>query len=529
MATISFGQRLRELRTVNHLSLRDLAQQIGVHYVYISQIERGLEKPSENLVKKIAELFHLANVDEMLLASGRIPADLRRYLLENPAEAPVLLREHIGGTPFLNKRREEIMQLWKRTCSNGMIEYTMIEQIRAMKQKSYDVSAAEALIETGHQLYEAGKIDMLLKHIALTKKALYNAPRIEDPQFQAPAGFTEISATWPSAEVDSYNCSNDTFYDRVHGGWLGKCIGGALGIPVEGWSHSRIMETYGEVRDYLSPPSTLNDDTSFEIVLLHALKEDGLDLTSEQLALEWLEHIPVAYTAEKIALENLKRGLMPPFSAATENPYSEWIGAQMRGEICGLIAPGRPRTAGDYAYRDAIISHERDGVYAEIYDAVLVSLAFVEKDPRKLLERALSFVPPHSRFAKVVRDVLDWCREAKTWREAWAKVEGSYLADYYWVHTFPNIAAVVIGLWFGHGDFTETICLTTMCGLDTDCTAGQAGAIVGTIFGAKKIPAKWKDPLNDRFESEVIGFESMSITEISRWTTEIGRQVCRRD
>ena len=68
MATISFGQRLRELRTVNHLSLRDLAQQIGVHYVYISQIERGLEKPSENLVKKIAELFHLANVDEMLLA-----------------------------------------------------------------------------------------------------------------------------------------------------------------------------------------------------------------------------------------------------------------------------------------------------------------------------------------------------------------------------------------------------------------------------------------------------------------------------
>ena len=34
---------------------------------------------------------------------------------------------------------------------------------------------------------------------------------------------------------------------------------------------------------------------------------------------------------------------------------------------------------------------------------------------------------------------------------------------------------------------------------DTDCNAGNVGAIVGTLSGAGTIPKQWKDPLNDEF------------------------------
>ncbi|HHV62095.1 MAG TPA: helix-turn-helix domain-containing protein [Firmicutes bacterium] len=528
--SITFGQQLRELRTSKNLSLRKLAELLGVHYVYVSQIERGIEKPSENFIRKIAEVFNLPNVDELLLSTGKIPSDIKKILVENAAEAPVLLREHVGGR-FMDKRRQEILQMWKRNCSNGRIDYPIIDEIRAVKHKGYDVREAEALIQRCHELYEANETEKLLKYIAMIRRALRNAPRVDNPEFYSPTTFDAIRKSLsfsPKWQMDSdFRLDADTYYDRVYGGWLGKCIGGALGMPVEGWSHEKILSSYGEVVNYLSPPSTINDDTSYEIVFIHALKEHGISLTSEDLALEWLEHIPIGYTAEKVALDNLRKGLMPPLSATTDNPYSEWIGAQMRGEVCGFIAPGRPDIAIEYAYKDAIISHEREGVYGEMYDAALISLAFIEGDIRRLIEAGLAFVPPRSKFAKVVRDSIEWCRTSGDWREAWQKMAQSYLSEYNWVHTFPNIAAAVIGLWFGEGDFERTICITTMCGLDTDCNAGQVGAILGTIIGANQIPAKWREPIKDRLDSEVIGFEHLKISEIAKWTTEIGQTLVR--
>lgn len=531
MANNTFGQRLRHFRKSRGLSLRKLAELLGVHYVYISQIERGIEIPSESLVRKIAKVLDCSNVDELLLLAGKIPSDIKRLLVENPTDAPVLLREHVGGT-FMDKRRQEILQMWRHNCSNGRVEFPVIDEIKAVKHKGYDVTEAEVLVPKCHELYEAGKAEELLKYIALIRKALHDSPAIEDPEFNSPATLEEIKASLPfytksdgSLVSVSTGLDDGTYYDKVYGGWLGKCIGGALGLPIEGWPHEKILSTYGEITDYVSPPTTVNDDTSYEIVFIHAIKEHGVDLTSEDLALEWLEHIPIGYTAEKVALDNLRKGLMPPLSATTDNPYSEWIGAQMRGEVCGFIAPGRPDIAIEFAYKDGIISHEREGIYGEMYDAALISLAFSERDVRRLMEKGMAFVPARSRFAKVLRDTLEWSRTSRDWSEAWRKVQQSYLMDYNWVHTFPNIAAVIIGLWFGEGDFGKTVCITAMCGLDTDCTAGQAGAIVGTILGAKQIPSKWLDPIGDQLDSEVIGFEHLKISEISQWTVEIGNMV----
>lgn len=391
--------------------------------------------------------------------------------------------------------------------------------------KGYDVTEVEARLESAEDALQAGDHDLALVCVAQANHALRNAHYIGHPGFEEPAQLQAIleACVLEKTPIPEYDMSD--YYDAVHGGWLGKCIGGAFGAPVEGWSWERIEKEYGKLTDYLTEPETVNDDTAYEILFLHALEEYGPELSSEQLAMEWVQHLPRAYTAEKVAIDNLIAGYMPPESGTHDNPYSEWIGAQMKGEAPGLVAPGRPDIATRYGYLDGIIAHERNGVYGEIYNAVLVALAFVEKDPARLLELGLEYVPQKSRLYKVVADTFEIAEDSKDWREAREKICESWIYDYHRVHTFPNLAFVVTGLLFGEGDFEQTICIVNMCGLDTDCSVGQAAAIMGVILGGEGIPRKWKDPIEDRFDSFVIGFEHQKISAVSELTCEWGRRI----
>ena len=71
--------------------------------------------------------------------------------------------------------------------------------------------------------------------------------------------------------------------------------------------------------------------------------------------------------------------ILPPESASFRNPYSDWIGAQMRGMIVECLPRGNPMEAARLAFTDASISHCANGVYGELYSAVLVALAFSKK------------------------------------------------------------------------------------------------------------------------------------------------------
>ena len=81
----SFGARLRELRIKARLTQRELAQQIGVDFSYLSKIENGaLPPPSEKVILRLAEVLK-ADKDELLLLAGRIPADIAELLKNKKA------------------------------------------------------------------------------------------------------------------------------------------------------------------------------------------------------------------------------------------------------------------------------------------------------------------------------------------------------------------------------------------------------------------------------------------------------------
>jgi ADP-ribosylglycohydrolase len=438
-----------------------------------------------------------------------------------------------SGSLASDPRADEIRRTWELTTETGVVVRPTHARVQAAANEGLDVSGVEPLLAAGERAFAAGEWGELLVVVARICQVLRQAraagfsrqPSLPDtleaiwaslpvaprlPVFGAPPLPAELSAT---------------YREHVLGGWRGKVIGGALGSPVEGWTSQRIAERYGEVTAYLAAPTTLNDDTAYEILLLHAVEEYGPAFTSTDLGLEWVAHLPRAYTAEEIALANLRAGVMPPESGRRDNPFGHWIGAMMKGEICGWLAPGRPDVAVGLAHRDAVIAHHTEGVYGALFNAATIAAAFVERDPRRLIEIGLAFVPPASDFAAVARTALGWCASAGDWRAAWANAERELVDRYHWIHAFPNLAAVIVALWFGAGDFGKTIAIATMCGQDTDCTAGQAGALVGTALGETAIPGEWRGPIGDRLDSYVVGFESLAFDELAVRTCAAGDRV----
>ncbi len=56
----ALGEFIRRQRELANLSLRELARQAGVSNPYLSQIERGIYKPSAKVLKHLAEALHVS-------------------------------------------------------------------------------------------------------------------------------------------------------------------------------------------------------------------------------------------------------------------------------------------------------------------------------------------------------------------------------------------------------------------------------------------------------------------------------------
>ena len=62
------GEFIREQRRVGHLSLRKLSEMAGISNPYLSQIERGLRKPSAEILQQIARALEISSETLYILA-----------------------------------------------------------------------------------------------------------------------------------------------------------------------------------------------------------------------------------------------------------------------------------------------------------------------------------------------------------------------------------------------------------------------------------------------------------------------------
>jgi transcriptional regulator with XRE-family HTH domain len=96
------GDYLREQRQSARLSLRQLSEVAGISNPYISQIERGLKKPSAEILQALAKGLRIS-AESLYIRAGIL--EERTDL----GEAPVDVSAAILADPRLNDRQREVL------------------------------------------------------------------------------------------------------------------------------------------------------------------------------------------------------------------------------------------------------------------------------------------------------------------------------------------------------------------------------------------------------------------------------------
>lgn len=383
-----------------------------------------------------------------------------------------------------------------------------------------------------------------------------------------PTELPAIQALAHPAPCPVWSGSDADLLDRLHGAWLARCAGCALGKPFEVFMHphnglssrERIrtyLQAVGEreypIRAYAPPRSPAeeitgqlcsprstraritcmetDDDIRYTLLGTRLLEEHGLGFTSWHVARAWMSSLPYmsVCTAETQAFRNLversdfhlgsdwaksEPDVDWQWVRTRQNPYREWVGAAIRADAFGFACPGNPALAAVLAWRDARISHTGNGVYGSMFVAAMIARAFVEPDPRQIVAGGLSHLPPNCRLTRAVLPLLDTCSPDLSDEQA-VDLFDTLIADLDPVHAIPHAVIVAGSLLVGAGDVARTLGLSVMAGRDTDCNGATVGSIIGAMLGVTAVPAGLAGPLNDRIETGLIGPEQVSIAAMA--------------
>jgi len=428
---------------------------------------------------------------------------------------------------ILESRKQHLFFLWESQVPGSFAPDSLFyTAVQAWENQGHDVSTAVNLLPLAVEARKNKDWGVLEQLTGRIFKALYDAPKDPDHiyhKFSLPQNWEEILGAMP-CRAGCYQYDNEAPNEKIYHGWLGQICGGSYGTALEGYTSRNLLNAFGDKLDaYVTEPETYNDDITFQIALLSAVDklEKGTEFSSDKIADEWLRLIFFGWSAEYYALENLRRGIYPPESGSFRNAYSEWIGAQMRTMVCGLLAPGDPVKAAHLAWLDGRVSHTGNGIYAGIHSAAMTSLAFTIDDPRELLLESRNCIPSDTLFLYYFDIAIKTVKNSSDHLEAWGKIE-PVIKPYHWIHAIPNMMAVVLSLWFGEKDMTRSFRILGECGLDVDCNAGEVGTILGVMNNA--VPKSWAGPIGDTLKTYVPGYEKMSIMELADWTVKLGRK-----
>lgn len=334
----------------------------------------------------------------------------------------------------------------------------------------------------------------------------------------------------------------EKYLDRLKGAFLGRMAGCTLGAPVEFWS-VEAMKAWAEYTGDAFPPTDywssvknpndkrygistfaeytrdrmdgvpVDDDVTYTLLGLLIAEDYGLDFSIDDVGKAWLKYLPYACTAEAIALKNLKAGIPAEKVGEINNPYCQWIGADIRSDPWGYIAPGLPEKAAEFAYRDAYISHRRNGIYGEMFFSAAIAAAFDVDNAIDALKIGLSEIPADCLLSADIRWALEVGKEIRNYAEARKAVEERF-GDMSGVHTNLNACLTIFGLMIGGDDFTKVIGETVAMGYDNDCTAATAGSIAGAILGTACIPEHWYRNFNNKVLTYMNGHAEFSIEDV---------------
>ena len=351
--------------------------------------------------------------------------------------------------------------------------------------------------------------------------------------------------------------------DRFAGFWLGQCIANWTGLVTEMdkigdlgairtgpfytdadwggpdrpniWSGDTISPISPTIDFVLVPADSVwgsDDDTDIEYIYQELILRHGNPLlTPEQIRAGWLRHIRAEeenylWVSNQRALDLMGEGVLPPATSdPARNQHHAMIDAQLTTEIFGLYAPGDTATALRLAELPIRVAAAGEAAQIARFYVAMYALAAADSSaydsweqrarPRvqAWAEQASNVLPAGDYPRAMYRFVKERHAAGVPWAQCRDEVYQRYQVEQadgyditgqnlYCNGCFAagiNFAASLISLFYGDGDFRETVRIGTLCGWDSDNPTATWGGMLGYYYGREYLRDLFGQDLSDRF------------------------------
>ena len=522
---MGIGNAIYKIRRGANLSREQFAEIFGVSRQSVQKWETGASTPDLEKIIKISKYFDIS-IDAIVLDS-----DAR-------------IAEELVYTKEIKPKYANIHN-YESYSSNLKTEY------RQSIEEGLDIAPYQDIFDAVSRL---PKDETKKKLGDVLYSVITQAPVKENYKYIEPSELDKIKALRIPYSFEKTPLTKKSFENKVLGAWLGRTAGCMLGKTVEGMKTDELVPFLRETDNYpmkryiyksdltdaicqkykyrlASRPYAdeitfmpSDDDMNYVVLAQKIIEKYGIDFTPYNVSRAWLKFQPkdAYHTAERVAFCNFVKGYEPPESAIYKNPFREWIGAQIRGDYFGYINPGNPELAAEMAWRDASISHVKNGIYGEMFVSAMLAAAAVSDKIEDIILAGLAEIPHTSRLYESVYGILEDFRNGVSQKEAFKKLHTTFddhdIHD--WCHTISNALIVTASLLYGGGDFGKSICMAVEAGFDTDCNGATVGSIIGMAFGAKHIDEYWTAPFNGKLQTEIFGVGTVNIADCVEKTLE---------
>lgn len=512
-----------KIRTAANMTQEEFAELFKVSRQSIQKWEKGTSVPELSKLVAMSKYFGISLDSLVLERDGRMV-------------------EELNLTKIIKPQYTNIHD-WEFYSSNLEHEYKQCLDEGLDIEKYKDVFNAVSKLPKGEIKKKFG--DVLFDIVI-------NAPQREEYKYIEPSTLEEIKALrkpydFPKSKIGDLK-------SKIHGAWMGRICGCMLGKTVEGIRTNELIPFLKETNNYPMHRyiyrSDLNDeilnkykygfasrsyadeidgmpvddDTNYVVMAQKIIEDYGKDFTPYDVSRIWIYYQPKdAYcTAERVAFCNFINGYTPPESAIYKNPYREWIGAQIRGDYFGYINPGNPEKAAEMAWRDASISHVKNGIYGEMFISAMIAVAAVNSNIEDIILGGLAEIPHTSRLYEDIMTVVNGYKNGVSQEECFKIIHQKFneYSEHGWCHTISNAMIVVASLLYGKGDYGKSICMSVETGFDTDCNGATVGSVLGMMGGIDSIPEYWKNPINDTLHTSIFTVGTVKISDRVKMTLE---------
>ncbi len=371
--------------------------------------------------------------------------------------------------------------------------------------------------------------------------------------------FYFMSCNSPKNEgIQLMSISRSEYQNSLEGFWLGQSIANwtglvtemdKIGIPTsdgrgegfytrDDWGKADQPNIWGEFKNDLSKIIDFkvaekdsvwgaDDDTDIEYMYQELLVNiHGIYLTGEQIRNAWINHIyeeeeNYLWVSNQRAFDLMQKGIIPPETSDPKtNPFYEMIDAQLTTEIFGLFAPTQPEIALKLSYLPIRTTASGNAASIAEFYVIMHSLASMPTLNMSLKSKiqwmanmARLHLPNEKYPAKMYDFVVKNYDNGTPWETTRDLLHEKYQIQqddgYLWSSKDKdcsgcfaagiNFGASIISLFYGEGDFKETIKIGALTGWDSDNPTATWGGLLGFMLGKDEVEKIMGRPLANKY------------------------------